>query len=389
MSPATHESGILPTEFLPAERATEAELLRQIMVFENAPFARKLIDAGLGFAMVLNQHRQIIHVNDSFADYLHQRGASLTIGQRPGEAIGCVHGAESVGGCGTTDGCRYCGAAHIVATGLRGHTRVAECRIQTLESGDDLELLVRITPLDIHGETFLIFSAVDVSDEKRRVALERVFFHDIANTAGGINGLARLIHATPTEVTTRKYAPLLEAASDSLIDEIASHRELACAERGDLHARPSLFRVAPLLHELAGLCVAHAAGRGRHVELASASENLLIHSDRVLLMRVLVNLIKNALEAEPAGSTVTVGVVREGPEVVFSVHNPSVMPHDVQMQIFQRSFSTKGAGRGLGTYSIRLLTERYLCGSVSFESTPDVGTLFHVRCPRVLGSSPF
>ncbi len=57
------------------------------------------------------------------------------------------------------------------------------------------------------------------------------------------------------------------------------------------------------------------------------------------------------------------------------------MPREVQLQIFQRSFSTKGLGRGLGTYSVRLLTERYLKGSVSFTSSAEFGTTFRVRCP--------
>jgi sensor histidine kinase regulating citrate/malate metabolism len=73
----------------------------------------------------------------------------------------------------------------------------------------------------------------------------------------------------------------------------------------------------------------------------------------------------------------------EGDSVVFSVHNPAVMPRDVQLQMFQRSFSTKGSGRGLGTYSIKLLTERYLRGSVRFESRRDYGTTFYVRYPLV------
>jgi signal transduction histidine kinase len=57
------------------------------------------------------------------------------------------------------------------------------------------------------------------------------------------------------------------------------------------------------------------------------------------------------------------------------------MPRDVQLQVFQRFFSTKGAGRGLGTYSIRLLTERYLKGNVSFTSSPEEGTTFRVCYP--------
>jgi sensor histidine kinase regulating citrate/malate metabolism len=49
------------------------------------------------------------------------------------------------------------------------------------------------------------------------------------------------------------------------------------------------------------------------------------------------------------------------------------------MQLFQRSFSTKGTGRGLGTYSIRLLTENYLEGKVSFVSNEAEGTVFSIE----------
>jgi CheY-like chemotaxis protein len=59
------------------------------------------------------------------------------------------------------------------------------------------------------------------------------------------------------------------------------------------------------------------------------------------------------------------------------------MPRDVQLQVFQRSFSTKGEpGRGLGTFSVKLLTGRYLRGSVHFTSSAEHGTVFTVTLPR-------
>ena len=54
----------------------------------------------------------------------------------------------------------------------------------------------------------------------------------------------------------------------------------------------------------------------------------------------------------------------------------------MQQQIFQRSFSTKnGEGRGIGTYSVKLLVERYLEGSVEFVSDDAHGTVFTVIVP--------
>jgi len=57
----------------------------------------------------------------------------------------------------------------------------------------------------------------------------------------------------------------------------------------------------------------------------------------------------------------------------------------VQLQVFNRSFSTKGTGRGLGTYSVKLLTERCLKGRVGFTSALGEGTVFQVTLPPKLG----
>jgi sensor histidine kinase regulating citrate/malate metabolism len=57
------------------------------------------------------------------------------------------------------------------------------------------------------------------------------------------------------------------------------------------------------------------------------------------------------------------------------------MPDEIQQQLFTRSVSTKGAGRGLGIYSMKYLTETYLHGSVSFISTKEKGTIFTVSYP--------
>ena len=70
-----------------------------------------------------------------------------------------------------------------------------------------------------------------------------------------------------------------------------------------------------------------------------------------------------------------------GSRIGFSVHNGGTIPDRDQLQIFQRSFTTKGDGRGLGTYGSRLLTERYLGGDIAFESNDGHGTTFTVSYP--------
>ena len=58
------------------------------------------------------------------------------------------------------------------------------------------------------------------------------------------------------------------------------------------------------------------------------------------------------------------------------------MPDIIQLQVFKRSFSTKAKDRGLGTYSVRLLTTKYLKGKVSFISNEPDGTIFYVELSK-------
>jgi sensor histidine kinase regulating citrate/malate metabolism len=97
---------------------------------------------------------------------------------------------------------------------------------------------------------------------------------------------------------------------------------------------------------------------------------------------VLGNLVKNALEATPERGTVTTSCRSIGGRVRIDIRNAGVMPPDVQMQVFQRSFSTKAErGRGIGTYSVKLFVERYLRGTVAFTSMEPDGTTFSVTLP--------
>jgi sensor histidine kinase regulating citrate/malate metabolism len=90
-------------------------------------------------------------------------------------------------------------------------------------------------------------------------------------------------------------------------------------------------------------------------------------------------MIKNALEASLPGSTIKLKAQKVEDNIILSVHNPGFIEHDTQLQLFNRSFTTKGVGRGLGTYSMKLFGEKYLNGKVWFESSKEKGTTFFIR----------
>lgn len=120
----------------------------------------------------------------------------------------------------------------------------------------------------------------------------------------------------------------------------------------------------------------------RHkIEIHPSDKEVIMHADQGLLYRVLSNMIQNAVEASKPEEAVTVTCKADNRHAEFRVHNESYIPKEIQLQIFQRSFSTKGASRGLGAYGMKLLTERYLGGTISFCSSPGRGTTFVARYP--------
>lgn len=371
----------LHTYFAPPERATVEELGRQTAAFTTgASLLIAMLDAMPQIVLVLNGQRQIVFANRALLNYLKCNLPDV-LGLRPGEALDCVHATDEEWGCGTAEFCRMCGAASAVLEGLNGAEAVQECRITQRVTRKSLDLRVHAAPLLFEGQRWVQFVLSDISDETRRRSLETIFFHDVLNTATAVRAAADLV-ARRSGSGLNGLPQQLQTLTNRLIDEIVAQRQLTDAENNDLVVTRERVNAARLLLELAETTsgAEYAQGRRLRIELPEVAPELT--TDVTLLRRVLGNMLKNALEATPTGGVVTVGVTDCADAVEFWMHNPGEMPREVQMQVFLRSFSTKGPGRGLGAYSMRLLTEHYLGGQVRFTSSPADGVTFRAVYPK-------
>ena len=365
------------------ERASPQELERQARLLTSHQLVKQFLDLVPDMLLVMNVYRQIVFANQRLLSFTGNQRLEDILGRRMGEAFGCIHTREAKHGCGTGEACSNCGAALALLTAQGGHRDSRECRLSTFKQGQRewLDLEVWATPVEIEGESFTFLAITDLSDQKRRRALERIFFHDILNTAGGIKGFAMMLReADPQEVGD--ISEVILSAADQLLREIEEQKELLAAEKGELSVDPQLLEARDILRQVAEQYRNHPQAEGVEIKLELSPEEVTVVNDPTLLLRVLGNLVKNALEASQPGQVVTLSCRSGDDWVEFSVHNQDYMPRGVQLQVFKRSFSTKGPGRGLGTYSIQLITQRYLKGQVWFNSDPDQGTTFYVRYPR-------
>lgn len=365
-------------------RASDADLRAARSTFLANEMASSLLDAMPCLALVLNPQRQVVAVNRRVLQSAGIGNPEEILGLRPGELLACVHSGEGPDGCGTGPACTECGAVRAIRDCLasRGPSvRHARLRTAGQDDGGALDLEVSVSFFQIQRLDYAVVALRDISGENRRGVLERTFFHDVLNIATGLHSVAELLLMGDDAANEEEYKKELRLMTRQICDEILSQRQLLAAEQGDLALESRSVPVLEILDDVAELYRNHTVARNRTITVA-ASDEPEIRTDPVLLRRVLGNLVKNALEATPDGGVVSMGAACDGSGIRFDVTNPGVIPAHVQKQIFHRSFSTKGtAGRGIGTHSVKLITERYLKGQAFFASTDVEGTTFSVWLP--------
>jgi K+-sensing histidine kinase KdpD len=372
----------MDTKFAPAERASQERLLTEKKTIESISPIYDLLNALPYVAAILNEHRQTIFTNNVLLETLGGITIDDILGKRPGEILSCINAHKEYGGCGTSEHCKVCGAVQaIVESQINKRKEMKECRITSLVNGEEVsaDFMVSATPFNWNDQVFTILTLTDISHEKRRRALERIFFHDIINKAGTLTGFIDMLKDLKDTGKIKNYLKMTGIISKELTEEILTQQSLLAAENNELVLEFKQVRSGAVLQNIVNQILNHYVALNRQIKIHQKSVDIEFTTDPVLLNRILTNLLKNALEATPEKETVVIGCDMKDTKIVFWVHNDRVMPEEVKLQVFQRSFSTKGSNRGLGTYSIRLLGEKYLKGRVWFKSEGNFGTRFYLE----------
>lgn len=377
------------TYFAPTVRTTAEKILKEYELVGSQKFFTEIFGSMTGIGAVIDENRQIVYANDDFLTLLGINTLEPILGKRPGEVVSCIHSAEESSGCGTSLSCAYCGAVNAILDSQRtGMKSMKETRISTSVDGKlkSWDLNIISTPVILSGNQFYVLVLQDISDEKRRAVLERIFFHDLLNSLGGLNGLLTILKDGTNPEENGELINLSEETSRDIIEEILLHRQIRAAEIGDLKVNIELTNSFEIIDSAIRKIGFHEAGKNKRIIKAENSVKIDFETDKILLQRVIINLLKNALEATQNDGAVSAGIDDNGEKIRFWVKNDQLIARDIQMQLFQRSFSTKGDGRRIGTYSIKLLVENYLKGKVSFVSNENDGTVFSVELNKLFHS---
>jgi len=224
----------------------------------------------------------------------------------------------------------------------------------------------------------------EVEQRRRLAALGDVaaaFAHEVRNPLNAVSmGLQRLGAEFPAEPAAEygRFVDLLQGEVRRLNAIVEQFLSLA----RPLPLTPAPVAVSDLVREVAVLVEAPARAAGVRVRVRAGDDGPVIAADRGHLTQVLLNLLLNAVQAMPAGGTVTVAAeaVRDGVALTVDDTGPGI-PDDVRARIFDPYFTTRPGGLGLGLAIARRIVEAH-GGSLEAGTAPGGGARFRVRLPR-------
>ncbi|MCU0599870.1 MAG: ATP-binding protein [Desulfobacterales bacterium] len=372
----------MDTFFALPERASLDEFKNSLSIInENIIFNRMLLMVD-GLLAILNQHRQILAVNDNLLQLLGVEDKETILGLRPGEAIGCIHSGEMSGGCGTSEFCASCGAAIAIVSALAEDNPVERmCALVVSKNGSPKEIYFRVRayPVTIGNQKLILLFLQDVTSHQQWTLVEKVFFHDISNI------IQILISASQILADQQPFNNLIQTINKmavQLSNEVTIQQSLIKTGMPNFKPLMQKISISQVIYDIRHTISNHPASHDKKLIISEHVPNITFASDLSLVCRVLVNMLINAFEASNAGDAVNLSVEADKKRIVFKVRNMQPIDPIVARRVFQRNFSTKGEwGRGFGTYSMKLLGEKILGGNVSFTSLESEGTTFWFSLP--------
>jgi PAS domain S-box-containing protein len=204
--------------------------------------------------------------------------------------------------------------------------------------------------------------------------------HEIRNPLASLRGLTELLgRDIPGGDSRRRYVETMLESIDRL-NHLIEDLLLFSSPR---ETRADDLDLSSIAAETVSLVQAGVGDQAVAVRFVPSAAPVIVQGNRDRLIRVLTNLVRNAIQATPEGGVVTVRMETRGRVAAVAVHNTgSYIPPSVRHRLFVPFFTTKPMGTGLGLAIARQLV-LVMDGRIDVESDQLSGTTFMVELPLV------
>jgi signal transduction histidine kinase len=264
---------------------------------------------------------------------------------------------------------------------------------------NEIYLTIQSTELRIRGTDVKLVTLQNIQPELQKQELEawqnltRVLRHEIMNSITPISSLTSTLreildhdmtkHDTHYQLKEegaedlREGLSTIENRSRGLIKFIDAYREYTSLPKPKI----ATVRLKDLIDHVAQLMRTELKKTNINFHYECSSEYLTIQADLEMIEQVLINLLKNAIEAlaeTPDPTLKLIGKYDESSVKIEVIDNGSGIIKEALEHIFVPFYTTKRSGSGIGLSLSRQIMQMHN-GSITVESEPDVRTIFTLR----------
>ncbi|MEL7304636.1 MAG: ATP-binding protein [Myxococcota bacterium] len=253
---------------------------------------------------------------------------------------------------------------------------------RVIRYGEHDRLMVSMRDVRLAARSLRLVSLQSLHDELEAAELEawqqlvRVLTHELMNSLTPIQSLtetaAGLLHTSDEEAMQDAREALNTAArrAQGLLNFVAGYRRLSRLPKPDVSA----IELTPFLERLLSLMKSEAAESGVDYRIVVEPPHFVLHADPSLLEHVLINLLRNAVEASATQVSVAGGLDASGRARLEIRDDGSGMVEETAKRAFVPFFTTKRGGSGVGLSLARQLMRAH-GGRLTLVSEPGGGTV--------------
>lgn len=232
-------------------------------------------------------------------------------------------------------------------------------------------LSIKKTQAVLHDQKLTIITLSDIRRPVQTAEVEswekltRVLTHEIMNSLTPITSMAQSLSRSAAATEQQEPLAVISASSQALMDFVKDFRKFTILPEPN----PKVFYLKPFVDRVAQLASSMESASGIRFEVSVAPADAMAYTDESLLHQVMVNILKNAVEASPTRISVEARI-RSDESVEISIsNNGDLIPTEIASQIFTPFFTTRPAGSGIGLSLSRRIISR-LGGTLTLSAHP-------------------
>ena len=189
-------------------------------------------------------------------------------------------------------------------------------------------------------------SRLDQKETDSWMSLIRVMTHEIMNSIAPIRSISEVLLDELKDPVTHQAVQSIHDTSDNLIRFVEDYRKFSSVPQ----PQPEAIELEPFFKQATTLFDPELWERSIALRIEFREGVMEVRADSSLLMQVLINLLKNALQAVPEGGEIalTSDMGSAGRPILLVYNSGAPIPEEIRPYIFVPFFTTKEGGSGIG-----------------------------------------